>query len=385
MSNFVCVLAVTCQSCKDSIKGCIGGTDCPLNKQQIANAAALVAGASGALMVATQFLSTRLLRVFTRSVLDRISFLFSRANITAPFDPAGKSYSEIYQAVEDSECNASDAGRHLVSLLSKETDPDEKSNIRSVMQLLKSVHGDSSVKELEKSTQGRGVYSYTFMTCLRYATNSSASFDKNGLLAKELIPTSSEQFFEALHVFCTMSSSLGFAHPSLIMSFIQKIVWDPIRTRNYSWMMSFCLFLTYLNELETTDDTSINLGNVYDKHGGLDVFAEISRTLGADLFGSIFRERRGEPGGPRGGKQQKQSDDDQPVKWNKKFSKSASPCMSYNLGNDHKPQHLFPNGTCKYNHVCNHFVSDKGPGGMCLGSHKWSECDNISKCDSKVV
>ena len=75
--------------------------------------------------------------------------------------------------------------------------------------------------------------------------------------------------------------------------------------------------------------------------------------------------------------------------FNGKFSaKSTEACWFFNSGQPHRADHLYPDGTCKRNHVCDKFVSDKGVGGSCKGSagtpgHARSACDNPSKCDTK--
>ena len=43
---------------------------------------------------------------------------------------------------------------------------------------------------------------------------------------------------------------------------------------------------------------------------------------------------------------------------------------------------LTAEGKCKYDHVCDQWVTDKGPKGRCLSAkHKRGECDNPNKCD----
>ena len=64
----------------------------------------------------------------------------------------------------------------------------------------------------------------------------------------------------------------------------------------------------------------------------------------------------------------------------------VQPCPYFNhIGKKHDSKHLTSSGKCIFRHVCNHWVSDKGPGGRCESSdHNWAKCDHPSKCDKKV-
>ena len=75
------------------------------------------------------------------------------------------------------------------------------------------------------------------------------------------------------------------------------------------------------------------------------------------------------------------------VKWNGKFytKPEARPCFAFNNGEEHDHRSLTADGTCKFAHVCDHWVSDQGPGGKCLGKkgtagHARHACDNPSQC-----
>ena len=73
------------------------------------------------------------------------------------------------------------------------------------------------------------------------------------------------------------------------------------------------------------------------------------------------------------------------AEWNGKSTASAtSTCDAYNLGHDHQARHLLPDGTCKFAHRCDKWVSDKGPAGRCLGTHPRTKCTNPNRCDAKV-
>lgn len=76
--------------------------------------------------------------------------------------------------------------------------------------------------------------------------------------------------------------------------------------------------------------------------------------------------------------------------WNGEFQPSGNskvqPCPYFNSGKPHEAKHLTSTGKCIFRHVCNHWVSDKGPGGRCESAdHNWPKCDHPNKCDKKVA
>lgn len=76
-------------------------------------------------------------------------------------------------------------------------------------------------------------------------------------------------------------------------------------------------------------------------------------------------------------------------KWNGESqdptNSKIAPCPYYNNGKEHMSRHLTAAGKCVFRHVCNHWVSNKGPNGRCEStSHSWRSCDNPEKCDKAV-
>ena len=77
-----------------------------------------------------------------------------------------------------------------------------------------------------------------------------------------------------------------------------------------------------------------------------------------------------------GGKLQPEGTSDDKIEWNGKFAvNSKRPCVSFNKGTDHEPKHLTADGTCKFNHICMQWVTDKGPRGTCGGNHPFGQCN----------
>ena len=78
-------------------------------------------------------------------------------------------------------------------------------------------------------------------------------------------------------------------------------------------------------------------------------------------------------------------DVDTKATWNGQSTPDAArTCPAYN-DPEGKCQHvLSPDGTCMRKHVCDKWVTNKGPGGRCLGNHPRYKCTNPNKCDKPV-
>ena len=74
----------------------------------------------------------------------------------------------------------------------------------------------------------------------------------------------------------------------------------------------------------------------------------------------------------------------------KGFNASADKlCAAWNTDTKHLAKHVDPTtGKCLFKHgVCNQFVTDKGPGGICGGNHRRKDCDHDAdkKCKKPVA
>ena len=65
---------------------------------------------------------------------------------------------------------------------------------------------------------------------------------------------------------------------------------------------------------------------------------------------------------------------------------AKSGCAAWNLDKPHLKKHVGPGGVCKFLHMCDQYVTDKGPGGQCLQGHKRTVCTypKEKKCNAPV-
>ena len=103
-------------------------------------------------------------------------------------------------------------------------------------------------------------------------------------------------------------------------------------------------------------------------------------------YGSaFFRARAGDA--RRGGADDTVADG---VKWNGKFTATSKvPCGAFNSGGEHAKSALLPDGTCRFAHICDKWVTNKGKDGRCMCTagtpgHSRDQCDNPNKCDAPV-
>ena len=71
--------------------------------------------------------------------------------------------------------------------------------------------------------------------------------------------------------------------------------------------------------------------------------------------------------------------------WNGKCQPATSKanfCQAWNRNKAHDdPKHLTSDGTCRFRHLCNHWVDNKGPSGRCENpQHGWHNCTNPNRC-----
>ena len=90
--------AVDCVHCHGNLVGCHGSDDCPSQKV-INNIASMASGAiaTGAVIV-TALLPLKVLKVFTRTVLDTLQSIHAMSGQKGIFDVSGKSEKEVFEA-----------------------------------------------------------------------------------------------------------------------------------------------------------------------------------------------------------------------------------------------------------------------------------------------
>ena len=385
--SFDGVLGVTCHTCKDTIPGCAGGNACPLLAQCITNAAALVAGSMGVISF-KHLIPSRLLGIFARSVMDRIVFLAHRST-HVPFDPAGKTATQVYSAALQGQIGKNEAQSALVTIMDDPALSDaQRHSVASTAAMMAAMTVPSSQDRHAGNTAG--CLQFLVATLLKHISTRDGTVSVSGdqattsaatrSLELRLVPPVSEfHFYEMLNLFVMFSHAFGVGDCSITTAFISQVVHEKMRRRNYSWMMGYELFMVFLRAVDDSEDPTINLATIHSD-GGLDGHAEDAEAAGVIDYGATFRKTRVVSAKISPGNEGSE-------KWNGRDTPSAQKaCISYNRGKPHPATSLTKNGTCKFKHVCFKWISGAGKDAIC-GSrdHVHGKCDHPDACESAAT
>ena len=195
---------------------------------------------------------------------------------------------------------------------------------------------------------------------------------------------------EALHVFTTLCTALGTASPLVLSTWQHEIVNNNLNGDIAEpWQFVYALILVNLEDI----DENLNTEFAYIMQlGSMDYMRRRARTSALVMFpnytgpSQIFRPSGSEsdgtsatPGHQRAGNPKEVG----PKGFNGEHTAGTGrPCTAWNNGREHKQHNLYQDRTCKYSDgICDQFVSDQGPRGICKGTHKRSACTNPAKCD----
>ena len=197
---------------------------------------------------------------------------------------------------------------------------------------------------------------------------------------KLLRPLNYYQFSQALQLFMLYGVQLAIFPFAAMSEFLLYVVHDTINKRGRPWQFAQELMLVMLKRIDDAGDLKkLNLLNIVNE-AHLNTVYEEAMESAKYFYPTIFRAYPGKgeedvcpvAGAP--------AEDE--IKYNGKWTRGAGPCSAYNTGGKHGKRVLTAEGKCKYDHVCDQWVTDKGPKGRCLSAkHKRGECDNPNKCD----
>ena len=376
--------AVTCTICFDQISGCAGGAACPLLTSTAANAAAITA-AGAAVLTVSQLLPFSYVRHLSSDVLRALQAIARAPSGAAPVDLTALDEQGLVDAYQQGRADM-DAIRCEIG--NRVADPGTNAARVVRLQAISTIFKDAPLTSTGREIEGcQTVGGFSF--CLAVAShivksekatysvgtgsNASSSSDgarRGGTTSRLSIvqPTSLALFAELLHVWQSILHALGLSNALVTTQFLQEVVFDAMSQLLFSWEQAYCLLLIYIEAIES-HPLQFNLGNVFGA-GSQDTRCKAARERASRLF-----KVKTDPGDGLKGKQ---------VKWNGKDTPDAkSVCFTFNLGSSatHPAKSLLPDGTCKFRHCCNQFVTGKGKAGICEGAHARVACDNPGKCD----
>eukprot|EP00316_Scyphosphaera_apsteinii_P021160 CAMPEP_0119333572 /NCGR_PEP_ID=MMETSP1333-20130426/85441_1 /TAXON_ID=418940 /ORGANISM="Scyphosphaera apsteinii, Strain RCC1455" /LENGTH=369 /DNA_ID=CAMNT_0007343669 /DNA_START=100 /DNA_END=1209 /DNA_ORIENTATION=- len=175
---------------------------------------------------------------------------------------------------------------------------------------------------------------------------------------------------ESLNLFVMYAYVFGLGAPTTITGFIQSAFYDTMRYHSYPFQVAFEVVINLMVKVEELAG-SLQLATVCDVVHLNSVYAE-AITSAIFFFPKLEAVlRKGSAGVVK-------------CEYNGKFTKGAERvCPAYNLNIAHNPSLLKQDGTCMCDHICNKWVSNKGPGGKCGGAHRRVDCDNPFKVEEE--
>ena len=388
-SGFTMAKAVSiCPHCAGHFDSCTYDTDgkCPTVDVVVSNAA-IVALGSGVLTL-SKIIKPRFMRVFSRVAFETILTLVKRKEPGASFDitpttPA----TTILTAVQSGQVTLEMVLFKLLELMEAATDAGVKDTLKRRMEMLKTV-SDIKVKLPSGAFSGlfdTGVLTFMWAKVSEFVmskgmqvklqvegprADSSSSSDLNATIHR---PTTFEQFAEMMNLFGLYMHGLAICSYLVLADFYEHAIYDTIRMRGESWEFAHELMLVMFRRVEDSGG-NLTLANVYNELYLNTVVDEARKNVEA-----FFR--------PRAGNAHEKGEKGDKLKYNGKYTVNSTRfCMAFNKGTEHSKAMLHPDGTCKFNHRCNKWVSNKGKDGRCLStSHGCHACDNPHGCDERVT
>ena len=395
------IVASTCPHCNGNFASCKwedSGT-CP-TVTVVAENAAIFMGTAAGILTLTAIVKAKFLRAFSKTSLSTLLTLFNRPAPGTPFVvTAGTKGSAILSAVSFGQISVESALFQLADLLEEAATDTERLLIKGRIETIKVLKPRVDEEGEGFVPVSLGIYSFIWAKCSEYVmsqahldrvsvdardSSGSSGGTSSSFSARIFRPGSMSDFGEMINLFIMICHGLAVASCMLLTEFFATVVYEGMRLRGESWMLTHEVMLIMFRRVEDSGGR-LTLGSIFDDIYLNSIVEEAK--LRVDMF---FRTGAGnalKAGPPTG----------TGVKYNGKFSSDGKVCPHFNREDPkqagksapHPHDCLKPDGTCKFNHVCNKWVSDKGKGGRCLCTagtpgHARFACDNPNRC-SEIV
>ena len=399
----------TCPYCRGNFRSCNFDVDgkCPTKDVVAANARVLAEGAGK--LVLEKLVPVKYLRSFTRVAMDSVMSLLGRPAPGTTFDiDIDTSGPAILTAIGNGLTTVEAAVMRILELIDAETDDLKVSQLKGRLEGLKILKDSKTtlVDLASASCLDVGVYTFIWYKVSEYvmkvrATISLGSVDtgsgsstssRSGLSATLHRPRSFTEFAEMLNMFILFCQGLAVLSAMVLTDFFESVVFDTIRLRNRKWQVAHEMLLVLFRKVEDSGG-QLTLCQSCEELYLTSVLEEAEHKAA-----TFFRSFGGNPKPDEEaidelGKGKAMGGDVEAVVWNGKDTPSSSTCCpTFNspAGRKHPRNHLRADGTCRFRHVCNKWVSNKGTGGRCFGEegtsgHNRFTCDNPHRCDDRVT
>ena len=183
-------------------------------------------------------------------------------------------------------------------------------------------------------------------------------------------------FDTAVYMWTALAHSLGIMPLEISMHF----VFEAVHSLRCKHKEDFWTAQEYLIECMDLVDRGICKAQSVANHDR-NLVLDKARRLGAAFAEAAARVRNPlDAPMPNGGRTKVWNGNFQPA------DSKANLCQNYNRNKAHDdPKWLTADGTCKFRHLCNRWVTDKGPSGKCERENcAWFKCSNPAKCNKAL-
>ena len=357
-----------CIHCKDTIAPTHTDATCPLVLGIAANAQLFATKSLGGSPTLTYSLTHEMAAHFTRPVVDAIMGIACAPCQGAQVDLKAAAYAQanaVVKAAIYGHASFAEASAELAERMDAATTDIEVNKIRGAMDSLKlgvesAIHTSSGVLAFCWARISNVLFKRNDPTFkLEVGKGKAASHT-----ATLVRPKNESEFYEMIHLFIMLTVALGMSSATIVMKFLDDVVYSAIRMKE-SWKVAHELLMLYFREIDLDPMRLMHMGNVFRRGGQDTLLSEARRNAAASFRVS-------------GGNLQLEGATDT-IKDTKVIKPSGEgdehskrPCSDYNAGRPCKK--LKPDGTCIFAHKCNQFVSDKGANGYCFGDHVRPDC-----------
>ena len=379
-----------CPHCHGNFASCtFSSSGKCITVEAVAKNAGVLAGSAAGVLSLAGLIKPRFLRMMSNVAFETVVALVKRAEPGSAFEvKESTGATEILNALANGLITLDIVLMKLCGMIEDTTDEAVRAKLERRLQCIKTaadIKAKMSSSSQFTSLMDSGILTFMWAKVSAFVMNrdmqiklsvgSVATDSSTDLSAKLVRPKEMWEFAEMMNLFLLFTHALGISSVLVLTDFFEHVVYDSIRLRGATWTLAHELMVILFRRIEDSGG-KVSLSKAYEEMH-LNSIMDEARLQEAVFFRS--------PGGNPGqvtGKDAKN--------FNGKFSPTGKLCYAFNTGVAHAAKDLLPDGTCKYNHACDHWVKGKGKNGRCLcekgtPGHNRAKCDHPNKCDEPVA
>jgi hypothetical protein len=249
-------------------------------------------------LIVTNLLTPEVAAHFSRPVLDAIMGLVSGPKLGESLDLSAADSSgnfkmsggEVVKSAVYGHCSEAEATAELNRRIDEAASEVAIAKLTANLSALRMV-GDKAV------SSARGVLCFIWakistirgsrLNGVEHLERSGSSYKSKAMSATLVRPTTDTQFQEMLHYLGMVLTALGIAHFTIVLKFIDDVVWRA-RRMGESWQVASELIILYMRKIDHDTSGKLHLANVFE-YGGQDTLLVEARRRAAAFSGPDAR------------------------------------------------------------------------------------------------